>query len=125
MTSASSRPHPPARGLSLDLSLVQPALALLTRQPVLLAVTLQATVAGTAVEITVSKAVDEAGVVYPEYWWEVDRLTVDGSGQQRREKRWGLGLFPHETAEAAYLAAVAWVHAHPEVPPTLADDAVQ
>ena len=88
---------------------MRPALALLTRQPALIAVMVQVTVADAVYEVTVSKAIDEAGAVLCEYWWEVDRLTADEQGQVCRQKRWQLGHRVYETAEAAYVAAVAWV----------------
>ncbi len=120
-------PSPSELGVADDSNLfsVSSALALLTRQPVLLAVTLQVTVAGRVVEITVSKAANTAGVVCPEYWWEVDRLIEDERGQPHRERRWGLGLRSYETAEAAYQAAVQWVQVQPEVSSTSSEDAVQ
>ena len=92
-----SREHPAA---------VQHSLVLLSRRSVLLAVTLQTWVAGCQVDITVSKVLDEAGQWTGQYWWEVDRLAVEGTGEVIREKRWALGLCPYATAEAAYAAAV-------------------
>ena len=86
-----------------------PTLALLIRQPALIAVTVQVTVADAVYEVTVSKAIDAAGAVLCEYWWEVDRLTADEQGQACRQKCWQLGHRVYETAEAAYVAAVAWV----------------
>ena len=83
----------------------QNTLVLLGRQAVLIAVTLQTWVAGHQFDITVSKALDEAGQWAPQYWWEVDRLTEAGSGDPRHEKRWALGLRPYGTPEAAYQAA--------------------
>ena len=85
---------------------VHNTLALLSRQSVLIAVTLQLWVAGRQFDITVSKALDEAGQWVRQYWWEVDRLTEAGRSGPRREKRWALGLRPYDTAEAAYQAAV-------------------
>ncbi len=76
---------------------VRPALALLTRQPALIAVTVPVTVADARYEVTVSKAIDEAGAVLSEYWWEVDRLTADEQGQVRCQKRWHLGHRVYET----------------------------
>ena len=93
---------------------VQPSLALLARQSVLLAVSLQVAVGGTAYEITVSKALDETGAMLAQYVWDVDRLTEDEQGEQCRERRWGLGRRSYKTAEAAYQAAMEWVRAHPE-----------
>ena len=84
-------------------------LALLTRQPVLLAVRLSHTVADEQCDITVSKAVDDAGHVQAGFWWGVDRLAGDAQGQPRRDGSWGRGLRACETAETAYLAAVGWV----------------
>ena len=81
-------------------------LALLSRQSVLIAVTLQIWMAGSQFDITVSKALDEAEQWGHQYWWEVDRLTEEGRGDPRREKRWALGLRPYDLAEAAYEAAV-------------------
>ncbi len=81
------------------------SLALLSRQAVLLAVTLQLWVAGRQFDITVSKALDEAGPWAGQYWWEVDRLLVEGTGGLCREKRWALGLSPAATPEGAYEAA--------------------
>ena len=95
---------------------VQQVLALLARQPVLLAVTLCRTVADERYDITVSKAVDDAEHVQPGFWWEVDRLACDEQGQPRQERRWGLGLSMCETPEAAYLAAVHWVEHHKHRP---------
>ena len=91
---------------------VRPVLGLLTRQPVLLAVTLEVMVAGDCYEVTVSKAIDEAGMMLAQYCWEVDKLTADEQGQSRRQKRWRLGHRLYETAEAAYLAAVESVQTH-------------
>ncbi len=91
---------------------VQAALALLTQQPVLLAVTLPHTVGDERYAITVSKAVDDGGHVQATYWWEVDRLAGEAQGQPRWERRWGLGLCACETAEAAYLAARHWIEHH-------------
>ncbi len=108
-----------------DLVQVSRALALLGRQPVLLAVTLQITAAAGCCEITVSKAVDEAGTVLASYWWEVDRLAEDGRGRRHQERRWGLGLSQYETAEAAYQAAVQWVHAQPVAASTSLDENLQ
>lgn len=96
------------------LSRARPALSLLVRSRVLLAVTLQLTDAGSIFEITVSKPVNEASQTMDEYWWEVAKLTTDGRGPASRERRWGMGLQPSETAEAAYLTAVSWVEAHAE-----------
>ena len=96
------------------LTTVQSALALLARQPALLAVRLQVAVGGTAYDITVSKALDETGGVLPQYVWDADRLTEDEQGQQHWERRLGLGRRSYETAEAAYQAAMEWVQAHPE-----------
>ncbi len=92
-------------------SCVQPAaaryaLALLTRQPVLIAVTFQTWIAGSRLDVTVNKVLDEAGAVLPQYWWDVDRLTDDGRGNLIRVKRWALGLHSYATAEGAYQAAV-------------------
>ncbi len=108
-----------------DLGQVAAALAVLGRQPVLLAVTLQVTAAAGVYEITVSKTVDEAGTALPSYWWEVDRLAEDERGQPHRERRWGLGQRSYDTAEAAYQAAVQWVCVQPEVSLASSDDAVQ
>ena len=80
-------------------------LALLSRQSVLIAVTLQTWVAQRQCDITVSKALTEAGQWAGQYWWDVDRLTADGTGGLIREKRWALGLRPSATPEAAYQAA--------------------
>ena len=80
---------------------VQRALALLTRQPVLLAVTLSHTVA--------DEQYDIAGHVQAGFWWGVDRLAGDAQGQPRRDGSWGRGQRACETAETAYLAAVGWV----------------
>lgn len=96
------------------LSRAWPALSLLAHSRILLAVTLQLTVAGSTSEITISKPVDEVGQAIDEYWWEVAKLTTDGRGPVGRERRWGMGLQPSETAEAAYLAAAGWVEAHAE-----------
>ena len=81
-------------------------LALLRRKSVLIAVTLQLWVAGSQFDITVSKALTEAGLWAGQYWWEVDRLTEEVRDSARREKRWALGLRSYDTAEAAYEAAV-------------------
>ena len=104
---------------------VSPALALLGRQPVLLAVTLQVATTASHYEVTVSKTADEAGTALPAYWWAVDRLAEDEHGQPHRERRWGLGLRSYDTAEAAYQAAVQWVLIQPEVSSTSSEDAVQ
>jgi len=88
---------------------VQQVLALLTQQPVLLAVTVPCPVADERYDITVSKAGDDEGAVQPGFWWEVDRLTCDAQGQPHWERRWGLGLQASETPDAAYLAALQWV----------------
>ena len=109
----------------LRLTSVQRALALLTQQPVLLAVTLPHTVGDERYAITVSKAVDDAGHVQAMFWWEVDRLAGQAQGQPRRERRWGLGLRACETVEAAYLAAVPRVERRRAAPPTSTDNAVQ
>ena len=95
-------------------------LALLSRQSVLIAVTLQTWVAGCQFDITVSKALNEAGQWAGQYWWEVDRLTEANRDSARREKRWALGLRPYDTAEAAYEAAVQAVGASTgaTLPPT-------
>ena len=90
---------------------VHNTLALLSRQSVLIAVTLQLWVAGRQFDITVSKALDEAGQWVRQYWWEVDRLTEAGRSGPKREKRWALGLRSYDTAEAAYEAAVEAVGA--------------
>ena len=115
---SSSAPDPRLAG-------VRPLLDLLTQQSVLLAVTLCRTIAEERYDITVSKSVDDAGTVQPEFWWEVDRLTSDAEGQPRRERRWGLGLRAYETPEAAYLAAVHWVEHHQVVPPMGTDNTMQ
>ncbi len=86
------------------LASVQQVLVLLTRRPLLLAVTLLHTVADEQYDITVSKAVDDAGQVQPVFWWDVDRLAHDTQGQPHRERRWGRRTY--ETAAAAYLEAV-------------------
>ena len=86
------------------LAAVQRALALLTRQPMLLAVTLPHTVTDEQYDITVSKAVDDAGQVQPVFWWDVDHIAHATQGQPHRELRWGRRTY--ETAAAAYLAAV-------------------
>ncbi len=109
----------------VGLTLVHPALSLLARQPVLLAVTLHVTAPDASFDITVSKAVDEADQTLPQFWWEVDRLISDTEGQPRRERRWGLGRRAYETPEAAYLAAVYWVEHHQVVPPTGTDNTMQ
>ena len=83
-----------------------PTLALLTRQRLLIAVTLQAEVAERQFDITISKALDEGGQCPRQYWWDVDRLTQDGMGSLVREKRWAQGLHPYATPDAAYQAAV-------------------
>ncbi len=90
----------------VGLTLVRPALSLLARQRILLAVTLHVAAPDAAFEITVSKAVDEADQPLPQFWWEVDRLTTDAQGLLCRERRYALGLCPYETAEAAYQAAM-------------------
>ncbi len=117
----------PSSSLARDARLapVQPVLNLLTRQPVLLAVTLPHTVADEQYDITVSKAVDDAGQVQPGFWWEVDRIGCDVQGQPHWERRWGLGLRASETPEAAYLVAIQWVEHHQAVPPPGTDNAVQ
>ena len=90
------------------LASVQQVLALLARQPILLAVTLPHPVADEQYDITVSKAVDDAGQVQPVFGWDVDRLAHDAQGRQpHRERRRGRRTY--ETAAAAYLAAVHWV----------------
>ncbi len=91
---------------------VQQVLALLTQQPVLLAVTLPCTMEDGQYDITVSKAVGDAGAVQAGFWWEADRLARDEREQVHRERSWGRGLRAYETAEAAYLAAVLWVERH-------------
>lgn len=102
-------------GADVWLSRARPALSLLVRSRILLAVTLQLTAAGRLFEITIGKPIDEASQAMDEYWWEVARLTTDGCGLVGRERRWGMGLQSSETAEAAYLAAVNWVEAHAEM----------
>ena len=97
----------------LHLSLVHPFLALLVRQPALLAISLQVTVALTLYEITINKVVDEASAMRLQFWWEVDRLTYEAWGESpSREQCWATGRQPYETAEAAYLAALEWVQTH-------------
>ncbi len=94
------------------LASVKLALDLLAHQPVLLAVTLPHTAADEQYDITVSKAVDDAGAVQPGFWWDVDRLARDAQGQLYRERRWRQGLRAYETAAEAYLAAVHSVKRH-------------
>ena len=86
------------------LAAVQRALDLLDRQPMLLAVTLPHTLTDEQYDITVSKAVDDAGQVQVAFWWDVDRLAGDAQGQPHRERRRGRRTY--ETAAAAYLEAV-------------------
>ena len=94
-----------------ELIAARPALALLARSRVLIAVALRLSHPQAVLEVTVSKAIDETGVMLAQYWWEVDRFNEDEPGQPCRQKRWGMSLHPHETAEAAYLAALEWVQA--------------
>ena len=97
--------------LDAELIAVRPALGLLARSRVLIAVALRLSHPQAVLEVTVSKAIDETGVMLSQYWWEVDRFSEDEPGQLRCQKRWGMSLHPHETAEAAYLAALEWVQA--------------
>lgn len=99
---------PPMTGVAGDsvVRLARPALTLLARSRALLAVTLHVGDVGARFVITISKPVDEAGIVLGQYWWDVDRYTVEGQGYGRREKRWAVGLRPADTAEAAYLGAL-------------------
>ena len=115
----------PASGPDPRLTHIRPVLALLTEQASLIAIMLSLTRAGQRYDITVSKAIDEAGGVLSQYWWEVDKLTADDQGQLRRQQRWGMGLRIHETVEAAYLAAVEWVERHQAAPPTSTSDVLQ
>lgn len=99
---------PPLIGVAVDsaLSLARPALNLLARSRALLAVTLHVGDMGAHFAITISKPVDEAGIVFGQYWWDVDRFMGEGQGYRCREKRWAVGLRPTDTAEAAYLGAL-------------------
>ncbi len=101
---------------------LQPPIYGWTQQPVLLAVTVPSAVADERYDLTVSKAVDDAGAVQPGFWWEVDRLAGEARGRPRRERRWGLGLRACGTAKVAYLAALQWVEHHHGAPPTGTDN---
>ncbi len=102
--------------LDAELTAARPALALLARSRVLIAVALRLSHPQALLEVTVSKAIDETGVTLSQYWWEVDRFSEDEPGQLCHQKRWGMSLHPHETAEAAYLAALEWVQAQTAPP---------
>ncbi len=102
--------------LDAELIAARPALALLARSRVLIAVALRLSHPQALLEVTVSKAIDETGVTLSQYWWEVDRFSEDEPGHLCRQKRWGMSLHPHETAEAAYLAALEWVQAQTASP---------
>ncbi len=90
---------------------VQQALALLARSQALLSITFQVDIAGTGCEITVRKPVDRSGKVLPGFQWEVDCLPGTEPEQLHSDRR-ATSAVAHDTAEAAYVEAVAWMRAH-------------